>query len=286
VITGASSGFGKGAAREFARAGASLALAARRGQLLDELAQEIRQAGGRAIAVQADVSVADDVEKLADAALTEYGHIDVWVNNAGAGAIGRFEEIPLSEHVQVIETDLLGTLYGSYFAMRHFRKRGEGTLINMASVVGKVPAPYYSSYAAAKHGVVGLSAALRQELKENNVENIHVSTILPTSMDTPFFDHASTFTGHESMPIPPVYEPQEVIDAIVRMARDPEDEVVVGTAGKFFAFAHKIAPGLVESMMARQTHKAEIEKAPPQSETGTITQPKATGTEVSGGWKK
>ena len=143
VITGASSGFGKGTALKFATAGASVVLAARREQLLDELVQECEAAGGHAISVPTDVSQAIEVEQLGQAAIARFGHINIWINNAGVGTLGRFEEIPLTDHQQVIQTDLLGTLYGSYFAMRHFRERGSGTLINLASGLAKVPSPYY-----------------------------------------------------------------------------------------------------------------------------------------------
>ena len=195
VITGASSGFGRGAAVQFARAGASVVLAARREQVLDDVARECEAAGGRALAVPTDVSKSAEVETLAKTAVEKFGRIDVWVNDAGGGALGRFEEVPLADHVQVIETDLLGTLYGSYFALGQFRKQQSGTLINIASVIGKVPAPYFASYAAAKHGVVGLSSAIRQELNVNDIKNIHVCTVMPTSMDTPFFEHAANYTG-------------------------------------------------------------------------------------------
>jgi len=281
VITGASSGFGKGTARELARRGASLVLAARRDLLLEELAQECEAAGGDAHIVPADVSRQNDVAELAQAAISEFGHIDVWVNNAGVGALGRFEDIPLSDHVKVIETDLLGTLYGSYFAMRQFRAQGSGTLINIASVIGKVPAPYYSSYAAAKHGVVGLSAVLRQELEQNKMDGIHVCTVLPTSFDTPFFDHSANYTGHQTVPIPPVYEPEKVVEVIVRLVTDPEDEVTVGTAATVMTFAHQIAPGVTEAVMGKQSHKAHIEKAPPAPATGgSVHEPSPKGTEV------
>ena len=288
VITGASSGFGKGAAVKFAQAGASLVLAARRDQLLEDLAKECESAGGRALAAPTDVSNQDDVEQLAKAAISQFGRIDVWVNNAGAGALGRFEQVPLAEHVQVINTDLLGTIYGSYFALRQFRQQGSGTLINISSVIGKVPAPYFASYAAAKHGVVGLSAALRQELEEDKLdETIHVCTVMPTSMDTPFFEHAANYTGRESVPIPPVYDADKVVDVIVRLATDPEDEVSVGASGKFMTFAHHMAPGLVEAMMRRETHKAQMEKAAPAAATGgAVRQPSPSGTEVGGGWGK
>jgi short-subunit dehydrogenase len=181
----------------------------------------------------------------------------------------------------------MGAVYGSYYAMGHFRAQGRGTLINMASVIGKVPSPYFTSYAAAKHGVVGLSAAIRQELEQDKIDTIKVSTIMPTSMDTPFFQHAANYTGHETQPIPPVYDAQETVDTIVRMALDPEDEVAVGGAGKAATFLHHLMPGIVESMMARQTRKAEFDKAPAaEPKSGSVHEPQSQGEEVSGGWKK
>jgi len=284
VITGASSGFGKGAALDFARAGAFVVLAARREHLLDELVHHCEAAGGRAIALPTDVSDPAEVEQLARQTVNIFGRIDVWVNNAGAGAYGRFEEVPLDAHVQVIETDLLGTLYGSYVALSQFRAQGSGTLINIASVVGKVPAPYLASYTAAKHGVVGLSAALRQELRQNGIEAIRVCTVMPTSMDTPFFDHAANYTGHEAAPVPPLYDPQETIDVILRLASDPEDEVAVGNAAKVSTFLHNVAPGVTEAIMGRQVHKAQMEDAPPAPDTpGALTDPSPIGTGVTGG---
>jgi NAD(P)-dependent dehydrogenase (short-subunit alcohol dehydrogenase family) len=287
VITGASSGFGRGTALRFADAGANLVLAARRDVLLDEVARECELAGVKASAVPTDVSSEADMMRLADTAMGEYGRIDVWVNNAGAGAVGRFEDVPLDDHIQVIETDLIGTLYGSYFAMRQFRRQGSGTLINVASVIGKVPAPYFSSYAAAKHGVVGLSASLRQELMEDKIDSIRVCTVMPTTFDTPFFEHAAQYTGHQASPIPPTYDPKEVVETIVGLAADPQDEVSVGTAAKVFNFAHHLFPGVVEKMMARQTYKSEFDKAQPgEDSSGSLHEPMESGRGVKGGWKE
>src|SRR5215472_15471301 len=243
VITGASSGFGKGAALKFAKEGASVVLAARREELLDDLARQCGASGVRALAVPTDVSQQEDMRRLLERAVADFRRIDVWVNNAGAGAVGRFEDIPLADHIKVIQTDLIGTLYGSYFAMLQFRRQEHGILINIASVGGKVPSPYFSSYAAAKHGVVGLSASLRQELREDKIDTIRVCTVEPTTFDTPFFEHAAQYTGRQASPIPPTYDPSEVVETIVRLATHPKDEVTVGTAATVTNLAHHLFPG-------------------------------------------
>lgn len=284
VITGASSGFGKGVAQKFADVGAKLVLAARREDLLNELVQDCISRGAQAVSVPTDVAKADEVENLAQAAISQFGSIDIWINDAGVGALGRFEEIPLADHVQVIEINLLGALYGSYFAMKQFRYQLTGTLINIASVLGKIPSPYYASYTAAKHGVVGLSATLRQELAENGMENIHVCTVLPMSNDTPFFDHVANYTGHEPVPIPPLYDPEKVIDTIFELATEPADEVVVGVTGKAMVAAHGMASGIVEKMMGHEAHKEQMEKAPlAVNSPGSVQQPSPYGTNVRGG---
>lgn len=284
VITGASSGFGKGAAREFAKAGASLALAARRDELLDDLVEQCEGLGGRAIAVPTDVGNSREVELLAQKAMSTYGHIDVWINNAGVGALGPFWDIPLADHIRLIETNLIGVINGSFYAMQQFRSQGSGTLINTASGLGKIPAPYYSSYTASKYGVVGLSAALRQEVREAKLDDIHICTVLPMAMDTPWFDHASNYTGHEPKPIPPLYDPQMVVDMYVRLATEPEDEVIVGGVGKVMAALHSVVPGLVEGMMGKEAEVVQMENAPPERKSSnSLREPMDKGTGVYGG---
>jgi NAD(P)-dependent dehydrogenase (short-subunit alcohol dehydrogenase family) len=283
VITGASSGFGKGAALRFAKEGASVVVAARRGHLLQSLAHQCQLAGGRALAVTADVSEAEELQRLADAALASFGRIDVWVNNAGVGALGRFERIPLEDHIQVIKTNLIGVIAGSWVAWRQFLKQGSGTLINIASELGGHTVPYYSSYAAAKHGIVGLNDALRQELDAGKVENIHVCTVMPSAHDTPFFDHAANYTGHEIQAPKPLHDPENVIETIVRLAHDPKDKDVVGGDGIAKILLKKVAPGLQEAVMTKFMHRTQMEKAPHASNTaGALQRPIPQGTDVSG----
>ncbi len=286
VITGASSGFGRGAALKFAESGAIVVAAARRKRALKELERESKKLGSQIRTVETDVSNSDDVEKLASRTAREFGQIDVWVNNAGVGTVGRFEEIPLEEHEQLIRTNLLGTLYGSYFAMQEFRKRGKGVLINMSSFAGKVGTPYLSSYAASKFGIRGLDMALRQELEQNQDFGIRVCTIMPASFDTPFFEHSGNHLGRRVKPIPPVYDPQKVINTIFELAQNPRDEVALGTMGKLGSVQYRLAPKLTEKMMGKNTHKSQMESEPSRESSGSVFEPMSSGTDIYGGWSE
>lgn len=284
VITGASSGFGKGTALELARAQAHLVLAARRSELLTELARQCEEFGVQTLAVPTDVGDRKQVEALCQSALGRFGRVDVWINNAGVGALGRFEAVPLDDHVKVIETDLLGVLYGSYFAYRQFLKQGEGVLINMASELGRHTAPYYASYTAAKHGVLGLCESLRQELDQAGIENVHVCVIMPTAHDTPFFDHVANYTGREVQAPTPLHDPQNVIEALVGLARNPKDQKIVGADGIAKILLKNVAPRTEEKLGAKQIHKMQMEDAPPAPETdGAVLSPIPTGTSIRGG---
>jgi NAD(P)-dependent dehydrogenase (short-subunit alcohol dehydrogenase family) len=284
VITGASSGFGKGAALRFAEERASVVLAARRGDLLEEIAARCRESGVRASAVATDVSRPEDVERLANHSLREHGRIDVWVNNAGVGALGPFERIPLEAHRQVIATNLLGTLHGSFFAYRHFRERRAGILINVASELGGHTVPYYSSYAAAKHGIVGLGDSLRQEIALAGLDDVHVCTLMPSAHDTPFFDHAANYTGHEIQAPAPLHDPQDVVETLVRLALDPKDREIVGSDGLVKILMKKVMPGVQDRLAARMMHRTQMEQAPPARDApNALYEPVPRGTDVGAG---
>ena len=146
VITGASSGLGRAAAVELAKRGHWLVLAARRRQALDDTARECLAAGGRAIVVPTDVTVEAEVDRLARAAMDEWGRIDVWVNNAGVTLYALLEEGPVAHHQRVIETNLYGSLYGARAAVPIFRTQGHGTLVNVGSVLSGVGQAFVPSY--------------------------------------------------------------------------------------------------------------------------------------------
>lgn len=285
VITGASSGIGKASARLFAEKGARLVLAARRKNLLDDLVDEIEDQGAEAIAVEADVSDKDDVQEIARRAIKEFGKIDVWVNNAGVGAVGRFDEIPLSEHDQLIQTNLMGVIYGASAALKHFRKRRQGVLINVASVEGKQAFAYHASYAASKHAIVGLSSALRQELLINREKNIHVCTVMPSAINTPFFRHSANHTGKKVIAPPPVYAPEQVAQTIVKLAWKPEEEAYVGGLGRLMGAQSRVARGLSDRQAGWIQQKQQIEDAPEgENSSGALFEPMDEGIEAKDEW--
>lgn len=283
VIAGASSGFGKGVALELAGQGANLVLAARRTPLLEELARECQQRGAKAaVVVTTDVSDAEQVRSLAQTAVQRFGSIDVWINMAGVGALGRFEEIPLADHHRAIDVNLTGVVNGSYYALQQFRRQGSGTLINIASVAGRVPFPYYSSYVASKHAVIGLGAAINQELRLNGERNIHVSTINPFAADTPWFEHAANHSGHKARQIM-LDPPEKVIKSVVAATVRPKPEVSVGYKAKMSVASHRVAQRLTQRLVGNLNHKVLIKDSPPQPPTaGSLHEPMLAGDTIDG----
>lgn len=258
VITGASSGFGEAAARSFAARGANVVMAARRGDELNKIAAEC---GPNILVVATDVSKAEQVKILTEAALAKFQQIDVWINNAGVGAFGRFTDIPLADQARMIEINLTGVVNGSHFAVTQFKKQGHGTLINVASMAGKIPIAYYATYSATKFGVVGFDDALRAELKADKLKDIHVCTVNPLPTNTPFWNNGANYTGHKINP-GVMHEPDIVVDAINDLILHPKDEVNVGLKAKVAVKGHRLAPRSVEDNYGEYLRKIQFDEGP------------------------
>lgn len=283
VITGPSSGIGRSAARMFASRGATVVLAARREAALQEVATECRNAGGNALVVPTDVSEENQVRALADKALEQFGRIDVWVNNAAVTLFARFEEAPPDIYDQVIKTNLFGYIYGARAALPIFREQGHGVLVNVASMVSYVGQPYTSAYVTSKHAIRGLGECLRMELMDER--EIHVSTVLPASIDTPLFHHAANYTGRGARAMEPVYPAELVAATIVRMAEKPQREAMVGNSARMLGKLHTIAPSLAERLMARMVDRNHLQHHPAPPQPGNVKTPMAEWTGVSGNWR-
>jgi NAD(P)-dependent dehydrogenase (short-subunit alcohol dehydrogenase family) len=250
VITGASSGIGLVTARAAADAGASVVLAARNEHDLRDAVHDIRRRGGRATHVAADVSNPADVEALAAAAVSTYGRIDTWVNNAAVAVYGRIMELSLDEMRQQFDINYWGVVHGSRVAVPYLRAAGGGSLINVGSVLSDRAIPLQGNYSAAKHAIKGFTDALRMELEEEGAP-ISVTLIKPSSIDTPFFDKARSHMGVEPQPVPPVYAPELVADAILAAAVRPVRDVIVGGSGRLMSLA-TVAPRLTDAYMERR----------------------------------
>jgi short-subunit dehydrogenase len=286
VITGASSGIGRAAALTFARQGATLVLAARRAKVLAEVAYECEQLGARAQAVPTDVTDAAAVRRLAEVAYGLAGQIDIWINNAGSGAVGRFEEVPLEAHEQVLRLNLMGYLYGAHAVLPYFRRQGRGTLINVISLGSWLPEPYTASYSASKYGLRGLMDTLRAEL--SNEPHIHVCDVHPSYIDTPGFQHGANYVGRVIKPAPPVFPAQKVADTLLAVARQPRRNTMVGWPAYLLRWSYALAPSLLDRVSRQlfDRYFAQAEPAPVSGNSLFAPHPAPHGTGVSGGWRR
>ncbi|WP_309090192.1 SDR family oxidoreductase [Phenylobacterium sp.] len=186
VITGASSGMGAAAARHLAGKGAAVVLGARRSDRIEAVAAEITQAGGRAMAVTTDVTKAEDLRRLVEAAVETYGGIDVLINNAGVMPLSPLERLKIAEWDQMIDVNLKGVLYGVAAALPHMIEQKSGHIINLSSVAGHKLFGGSAVYSATKFAVRALSEGLRQEVA---AYNIRITIISPGAVKTELLDH-------------------------------------------------------------------------------------------------
>lgn len=249
VITGASSGIGRSTALLFGKAGAKVVLAARNVIGLQEVADDINfMSGGEALAVPTDVTDWAQVERLAHSAMAAFGRIDTWVNDAGVGVYATANDTSVEETQQVMQTNFMGMVHGVKAALPYMQHQQGGTIINIGSVESQVALPYNSAYAASKHAIKGYTEAIQMEL-ENANSGINVTLIMPSAMNTPFFNHALSKIGVLPRPAGPVYKPEMVAEAIVYAAEHPQRNVYVGGAGKLFGIMERLSPALTDKGM-------------------------------------
>jgi short-subunit dehydrogenase len=282
VITGASSGIGRATALAFAREGAAIVVCARREAPLASAAEQCRARGVEALPVVADVRDESAMRGLARRALDRFGRIDVWVNNAGVGVLGTFEDVPPDVFRGVVETNFFGCVHGARAVLPHFTAQGHGALINVASMLGKMAMPYYTAYAAAKFAVVGFGETLREELIGTGVD---VVTVMPAAIDTPFFEHSANYTGRAVKPPRPVYDPDDVAAAIVSAAHRPRREVFVGGAARAMNALHALLPALYEQAARALSDFDHFQDRAAAPTPGAVLEPALSGTGIRGGWR-
>jgi NAD(P)-dependent dehydrogenase (short-subunit alcohol dehydrogenase family) len=249
VITGASSGIGLATAKLAAERGAKVVLSARTREALAQAVDEIKQAGGEAVFVEADVGNREDLERVATTALDRFGRIDTWVNNAGVGIWGLIDEVSEADMRQLFETNFWGVVYGSQVAVEHLREKG-GAIINIGSITSDRAFPVQGIYSASKQAVKGFTDALRMEL-EHQEAPISFTLIKPASIGTPMPQHVKNYHEQEANFPPPVYAPEEVARTILQAAEYPMRDAYIGGGARAIRFLDEIAPRFLDWISAK-----------------------------------
>jgi short-subunit dehydrogenase len=268
VITGASSGIGLATVEAAARKGAKLVLASRSERTMDQIVQRINNEGGEAIHVVADVGERAQVERIAEAAISRFGRIDTWVNDAGVSIYGRLDEVSEEDSRRLFDTNFWGVVNGSLAALPYLRVNG-GALINVGSEVSDAVIPLQGMYSASKHAVKGFTDALRVEIEEIDEAPVSLTLIQPTAVNTPFPQHARNYMDQEPKLPTPMIDPEKVAEAILGAATKATRDVKVGMMAKLNTTVSKVAPSLGDKMAAMQADRQQHDEAPRHPE-GTL----------------
>jgi short-subunit dehydrogenase len=249
VITGASSGIGAATARLLGkRKGCRVVLAARREERLHHLGEEIRSAGGEALAVPTDVTQLDQIRNLVAVSREHFGRIDVLINNAGFGRLKMLEQLqPHDDIRQQVDVNLLGLIYATRLVVPMMKEQGSGQIINMSSIAGFVAPPSYSIYSATKYAVRAFSEALRREVAGSGV---YVSGIYPGAVDTEFIDHtgSSAYGGYRT-PKFMTLSADDVAEAIWKLIERPRPTVVMPGIMRVVIWINQLFPRLVDGII-------------------------------------
>jgi short-subunit dehydrogenase len=263
VITGGSSGIGLCTARVFAQRGWRVGLIARGAEGLAAAAARLRCGPGSVACAIADVADPQALEDAASQIERDLGPIGVWINNAGIGVFGKLLDVPEEEFRRVLDVTLLGTVNGTRTALRRMLPRHQGCIVNVASLVAFRGAPLQTAYSAAKFGVRGFTEALRSELIHDRA-GVHLALVHPPSTNTPFFSHAGSRMAGAPRPVPPVFQPELVAEAIWLAVIERRREVKVTASNTHLALLSAALPGVMDRVLAwfgvpsQYTSRAEV----------------------------
>jgi NAD(P)-dependent dehydrogenase (short-subunit alcohol dehydrogenase family) len=284
VITGTSSGIGRATALGFGERGATVVLASRNADAMQQVARQIEARGGRAHLVVTDVGVWPQVQNLANETLDRFGRIDTWVNNAAVNEHATVEQMTIEEIERIIQVDLMGQIYGMKAALEPMRRQRSGNIINVGSVLSTRAGPLHAPYVAAKHGIAGFTDTLRLELMYEKMP-INVTMILPGYIDTPLFLNSRSKLGVKPRPVPPVYAPEAVVEAILHAAEHRRRSILVGGQAAVVNLLQRLSPPLVDRLMVMRGLMFEQQKTnQPDDGYDNLFQPTPGTGSIRGEW--
>jgi NAD(P)-dependent dehydrogenase (short-subunit alcohol dehydrogenase family) len=257
VVTGASAGIGRATARLFGERGASVGLIARGQEGLDGAVREVEEAGGKALAISADVADYEQVTTAAGQIEEALGPIDVWVNDAFTSVFAPFTEITAEEFKRVTEVSYLGFVYGTMAALTRMRPRDRGTIVQVGSALGSRSIPLQSAYCGAKHAINGFTSSVRCELLHEN-SGVHVTVVQMPAVNTPQFSWVRSRLPNHPQPVPPIYQPEIAARAAVFAADHPQrKQYWAGGSTAATIIANKVAPALLDRYLARTGYSSQ-----------------------------
>jgi NAD(P)-dependent dehydrogenase (short-subunit alcohol dehydrogenase family) len=250
VITGASAGVGRATACEFAKHGCKVALLARGNEGLAAAARDVERLGGEPLVIPTDVADHEAVERAADRVVAEWGHVDVWVNNAFAGIFSRFMDMSVEEYRRVTDVTYFGQVHGTRAALKHMLPRNSGTIVLIGSALAYRGIPLQSAYCAAKHAIQGFQDSLRVELLAMDSQ-VRLTMVQLPGVNTPQFDWVRAHTKGIPRPVGAIYQPEVAARAIWRAAHSKRKQWIVGAPAYQAIEADKLASPLLDRYLAR-----------------------------------
>jgi short-subunit dehydrogenase len=261
VITGATAGVGRAVALSFARRRWNVALIARDHDALESTRREVDDAGGMALTISTDVADAEAVFAAADRVVREWQAIDIWINSAMATIFAPVWKITPTEFRRVTEVTYLGYVFGTLAALRHMRPRNSGIIVQVGSALSYRAIPLQAAYCGAKFAVRGFTDALRSELMRER-SRVRVTMVQLPAVNTPQFDWARNKLGSCSQPVPPIYQPEAVAEAIHRASQDTPREVWVGFSALKAIIGNMMLPGVLDRILATRGYRDQITSQP------------------------
>ena len=256
VITGASAGAGRAAARKFARHGASIGLLARGLDGLAAARSEVEKLGGKALVVPVDVANADQIEAAAAQVESEFGPIDIWINNAMTSVFSPIKEMTAEEFRRVTEVTYLGYVYGTLAALKRMLPRDYGVIVQVGSALAYRGIPLQSAYCAAKHAVQGFCDSLRCELLHDK-SGVRLTMVQLPALNTPQFGWVKSRLPRKAQPVPPIFQPEVAAEAICFAAHNPRREFYVGAPSVAVITTNHFVPGLLDHYLARSGYDSQ-----------------------------
>jgi NAD(P)-dependent dehydrogenase (short-subunit alcohol dehydrogenase family) len=257
VITGASAGIGRATARLYGARGANVGLIARGQAGLDGAVRDVEDAGGKALAVPADVSDYAQVKDAARQVEEFFGPIDVWINVAFTSVFSPFAEISSDEFRRVTEVSYLGFVHGTMVALALMRPRGHGTIVQVGSALSARSIPLQSAYCGAKHAINGFTSSLRCELLHEG-SGVHVTIAQMPAVNTPQFSWVRSRLPRHPQPVPPIYQPEVAARGVVFAADHPRRrQYWVGASTAATVMANKFVPALLDRYLARTGYDSQ-----------------------------